>query len=151
MWLSCSQKRRPCLSSIWNILAIYSGDYNKITYSFWKSLKVVDYVDFCDDALIHVVECDLSKFPRHFIWSGSFSIFLSQSQPGLLSYVVLSLERSEELLARCAKVVLEHLKLFVSFSWCKSNMITLIVILIEACTFLCTRYALCATWYLVPY
>lgn len=85
------------------------------TYSFFKSVKVIDDVNLCNDALIHVVKGDLAKFPWDIIWSWPFSIFLSLSQAGLLSYVVLTLERSEELLVRRAKVVLEHLNLRISF------------------------------------
>lgn len=34
------------------------------TYSFWKSVKVIDNVNLCDNALIHVVKGDLAKFPK---------------------------------------------------------------------------------------
>jgi hypothetical protein len=149
MWLSCSQKSMPCRSSIWKIFAIWT-DYESVTYSIWKSLKIVDHVDFCNYALVHVVNCDLTKFAWDFIWSGSLSIFQYRSGPGLLSYVVLTLEWSEELLFWRAKVILKHLKLVICLFLLKVILITLRVISTKACTFLCTRYALCATWYLVP-
>jgi len=115
-------------------------------YPLRKGLKIVDHVNFCNYALVHVVYRDLAKLPSDFFWSRSPSIFLSQSDRSSLGYVVLTLERSEDLLDWRAKVGLKHLKLVICLLSLKMNLINLRTVWNRACTFLCTRYALCALW-----
>ena len=84
-------------------------DEEILTYALRKCLEIVDHVNFCNYALVHVVYRYLAKFSYDFFYRWSLSIF--RGDRGSLSYVVLTLELSEELFVWRANVVLEHLKL----------------------------------------
>ena len=85
-----------------------------MAYALRKGIEIVDHVNFCNYALVHVVYRYLAKFLYDFFYRWSLSVF--RGDRGSLSYVVLTLELSEELLVWRANVVLEHLKLVICLS-----------------------------------